>query len=53
MVQIQSSWFPLMDRNPQKFVNVYQATEEDFQTATERVYHSAQLASHLTIFRLR
>ena len=53
MVQVQSSWFPLMDRNPQKFVNVYQATEEDFQTATERVYHSAQLASHLTFSRLR
>jgi hypothetical protein len=53
MVQIQSSWFPLMDRNPQKFVNIYEATEEDFQKATERVYHSAQLASHLTIFRLR
>jgi putative CocE/NonD family hydrolase len=52
MVQIQSSWFPLMDRNPQKFVNIYQATEEDFETATERVYHSAQLPSHLTIARL-
>ena len=49
MVQIQSSWFPLMDRNPQKFVNIYQATEDDFQTATERVYHSARFPSRLTI----
>jgi hypothetical protein len=31
MVQIQSSWFPLMDRNPQKFVDIYTAKEDDFQ----------------------
>ena len=49
MVQIQSSWFPLVDRNPQKFVNINKATEADFQKATERVYHSPQYASHLTI----
>jgi putative CocE/NonD family hydrolase len=39
MVQIQSSWFPLVDRNPQKFVNIYEAKESDFQKATIRVYH--------------
>jgi predicted acyl esterase len=36
MVQIQSSWFPLVDRNPQKFVNIYTAKESDFQKATHR-----------------
>jgi putative CocE/NonD family hydrolase len=45
MVQIQSSWFPLVDRNPQKFINIPDATETDFQKATERVYHSKQNAS--------
>src|SRR5262249_22573005 len=34
MVQVQSSWFPLVDRNPQKFVDIYHATEADFQKAT-------------------
>lgn len=43
MVQIQSSWFPLVDRNPQKFVDIYKATEADFQKATERVYHSSRV----------
>jgi len=41
MVQVQSSWFPLVDRNPQKYVDIYQATEADFQTATQRVYRYA------------
>jgi putative CocE/NonD family hydrolase len=41
MVQIQSSWFPLYDRNPQKFVSsIFWAKPEDFQKATQRVYHS-------------
>jgi putative CocE/NonD family hydrolase len=40
MVQIQSSWFPLADRNPQKYVNIYEAKESDFQKATIRIYHS-------------
>ena len=43
MVQIQSSWFPLVDRNPQKFVDIYKAREADFQKATERVYHSSRV----------
>lgn len=38
MVQIQSSWFPLADRNPQKFTDIYKATEKDFQKATIRVF---------------
>ncbi|HZS05165.1 MAG TPA: CocE/NonD family hydrolase [Blastocatellia bacterium] len=49
MVQVQSSWFPLVDRNPQKFVDIYHATEADFQKATHRVYHSAKLSSHLKV----
>jgi uncharacterized protein len=49
MVQIQSSWFPLVDRNPQKFVNIPDATEADFQKATERVYHSKQNASAIEL----
>ena len=43
MVQIQSSWFPLVDRNPQRFVNIYTAKESDFQKATQHVYHSSRL----------
>jgi len=40
MVQIQSSWFPLTDRNPQTFVNIPDAKPSDFVTATERLYHT-------------
>ena len=43
MIQIQSTWFPLVDRNPQKYVpNIYFAKPEDFQSAVHRVYHSEQ-----------
>lgn len=49
MVQIQSSWFPLFDRNPQKFVDIYTADDKDFQTATERVYHAPQQATKLKL----
>lgn len=38
MIQIQSSWFPLVDRNPQKFVNIYECDENDFQKSTIRIY---------------
>jgi hypothetical protein len=48
MVQVQSSWFPLVDRNPQKFVKIDEAKASDFQKATQRVYRSANLASGLT-----
>lgn len=54
MVQIQSSWFPLVDRNPQKFVDIYRATEADFQKATQRVYRGRGAnASRLTVNVLR
>jgi putative CocE/NonD family hydrolase len=41
MIQIQSSWFPLADRNPQKFINIYEANDSDFQKETIRIYHDA------------
>jgi putative CocE/NonD family hydrolase len=49
MVQVQSSWFPLVDRNPQTFVNIPSARPEDFQKATQRVYHSQEAASSIAI----
>ena len=50
MVQVQSTWFPLIDRNPQKFVpSIYGATAADFVKATQRVYCSASLPSHLVL----
>jgi len=49
MVQIQSSWFPLVDRNPQKFVNIYTATEKDFQKATIRIYHDEKHQSSIVL----
>jgi uncharacterized protein len=42
MIQVQSSWFPLMDRNPQQFVNIYTADEKDFKKSTIRIYHDAK-----------
>ena len=47
MVQIQSSWFPLFDRNPQRFVDIYTADERDFQSATQRVFHTPERATRL------
>ena len=41
MIQIQSSWFPLVDRNPQQFLNIYQAKDSDFKKATIRIYNNA------------
>jgi putative CocE/NonD family hydrolase len=49
MVQIQSSWFPLTDRNPQTFVNIPNAKPADFVKATERVYHSKGQASGIVV----
>jgi putative CocE/NonD family hydrolase len=49
MVQIQSSWFPLTDRNPQTFVNIPDAKPSDFVKATERVYHSKAQASGISV----
>lgn len=49
MIQVQSSWFPLIDRNPQTFVDIYTAKPADFQKATQRVYHSAVMPSQVTV----
>ena len=49
MVQVQSSWFPLVDRNPQTFVDITKATEADFKTQTHRVYRSAARGSSVTV----
>jgi putative CocE/NonD family hydrolase len=49
MVQVQSTWFPLVDRNPQTFVDIYRAKPSDFRKATHRVYRSPELASHLKV----
>ena len=49
MVQIQSSWFPLVDRNPQTFVNIHEAAPGDFVPAEHRVYHSARYPSRLNV----
>lgn len=53
MVQVQSSWFPLTDRNPQAFVNIPDAKPSDFVRATQRVYHSKGQASGITVGVLR
>jgi uncharacterized protein len=49
MMQVQSSWFPLVDRNPQVFVNIPDAKPSDFQKATERIYHSKGEASRVVV----
>ena len=50
MVQIQSTWFPLIDRNPQKFVpSIYKASASDFVPATQRIYCSPEMPSHLVL----
>lgn len=49
MIQIQSSWFPLVDRNPQKFVNIYKAEENDFQKANHRIYCSGNNSSYVGV----
>jgi putative CocE/NonD family hydrolase len=49
MVQIQSSWFPLTDRNPQTFVNIPDAKPSDFVKATERVYHTKEEPSGIGV----
>ncbi len=53
MIQIQSSWFPLVDRNPQKFVDINRATEADFQKATQRVYRSGSNRSRIAVSVLK
>lgn len=53
MVQIQSSWFPLVDRNPQTFVDIYHAKESDFQKATIRIYHDQNNSSKIILPMLK
>jgi len=53
MIQIQNSWFPLVDRNPQTYVNIYEAGEEDFQQATHRIYHDAARPSAVRVHVLQ
>ena len=49
MVQIQSTWFPLIDRNPQKYVDIPSATKSDFQMATQKIYCSQIHPSHIKL----
>ena len=49
MVHVQSSWFPLVDRNPQKFMKISQARAEDFQKATQRIYRSGKNPSSVQL----
>ncbi len=53
MVQIQSTWFPVIDRNPQTFVNIYTAKPTDFRSATHRVFRSATRPSGVKVNVLR
>jgi uncharacterized protein len=49
-VQVQSSWFPLIDRNPQTFVpNIFAARDEDFRSATHKVYRAGSAASYVEL----
>ena len=43
MIQVQNTWFPLADRNPQQFMNVYEATAKDFLKQTQRIYHDSYI----------
>lgn len=50
MVQVQSTWFPVIDRNPQRFVpNIFQAKESDFQSATQKIFRSGERASYIAL----
>lgn len=50
MIQVQNSWFPLVDRNPQKFLDIYkEANDDDFQKATHRIYHDQINASYIEV----
>jgi predicted acyl esterase len=50
MVQVQSTWFPLIDRNPQKYVpNIFKAKDSDFQSARQQVYRSPKYPSAISV----
>ncbi len=54
MIQVQSTWFPLVDRNPGKYVpNIFEADAGDFIPVTNRVYRSREYPSHLEVGILR
>ena len=53
MLQIQSTWFPLVDRNPQRFENIYQAKDSDFQKATQRIYRAGKMATNVKVTVLK
>ena len=52
MIQVQSTWFPLVDRNPQKLVDIYHAKAADYQQATQRIYRSSEMASRVKVLLL-
>jgi putative CocE/NonD family hydrolase len=49
MIQVQSSWFPLADRNPQQFMNIYEANDADFKKSLIRIYHDAKNPSRIIL----
>ena len=50
MIQIQSTWFPVIDRNPQKYVpNIFEAKESDFIKATQTIYFSNQYPTRIDL----
>jgi predicted acyl esterase len=49
MIQVQSSWFPLADRNPQTFVNIYTAEPKDYQKEDIKVFHNAENSSSISL----
>lgn len=53
MIQVQNSWFPLVDINPQTFVNIYEADKKDFIKATHRIYHDTKRPSKISISILK
>jgi predicted acyl esterase len=49
MVHVQSTWFPLVDRNPQTYVDIYHAKASDFQKSTIQIHHSPTAASRIVL----
>jgi putative CocE/NonD family hydrolase len=49
MVQVQSTWFPMIDRNPGRFMDIWHATDADFHKTTQRVFRSAEYPSHVVL----
>jgi uncharacterized protein len=53
MVQVQSTWFPMIDRNPGRFMDIWSATDADFAATTQRVYRSSGEPSRVVLPVLR